>query len=98
MIPKAFIEEITKKTEIESVVKDYVDLNPVGAQFKGVCPFCHSSTFTVSNDKQIYKCFKCGKGGGVISFVQEIEKKTFPAAIEFLALRLNLPLPENENK
>ena len=97
MIPKTFVEEITRKTDIESLVKEYVDLNPVGVQSKGVCPFCHSTSFTVSADKQIYKCFNCGKGGGAVSFVQEIEKKTFPAAIHFLADRLKLEVPETDN-
>lgn len=96
MIPKNFIEEVTQKTNIESLVRDYVVLDSVGTQLKGVCPFCHSSTFTVSNNKQIYKCFKCLKGGGVVSFVQEIEKKTFPAAIHFLADRLKLEAPGTE--
>ncbi len=97
MIPKKFVEEITWKTNIVALVGDYVDLTEVGTQMKGVCPFCKSNTFTVSDDKQIYKCFRCGKGGGVISFVQEIEKKTFPAAVEFLADKLNLAVPKTEN-
>lgn len=96
MIPKKFVEEITSKTNIVGLVADYIDLTEVGAQLKGVCPFCKSNAFTVSSDKQIYKCFRCSKGGGVISFVQEIEKKTFPA-VEFLAGKLNLAVPETDN-
>ena len=75
MIPKKFIEEITWNINIVSLIAEYVDLTEAGSQLKGVCPFCKSNTFTVSNDKQIYKYFRCNKGGGVISFVQEIEKK-----------------------
>ena len=51
-------------------------------------------SFSVSPDKQIYHCFGCGKGGGVINFIMEIENLSFPEAVEFLAKRANMPLPE----
>ncbi|WP_131537878.1 DUF6671 family protein [Pedobacter nototheniae] len=95
MIPKNFVEEVTRKTSIESIVEDYIDLTPIGTQVKGICPFCKNPGFSVSKDKQIYKCFKCGKGGGVISFIQEIEKKSFPAAVQFLADKLGLNDPQS---
>ncbi|WP_426327772.1 CHC2 zinc finger domain-containing protein [Pedobacter sp. R-06] len=52
-------------------------------------PFCKNAGFSVSIDKQIYKCFKCNKGGGVINFIQKIEKKSFPAAIKFWPINWN---------
>lgn len=94
MIPKSFVEEVTRKTDIETLARDYVELKVVGSQLKGSCPFCKSPSFTLSKGKQIYKCFKCGKGGGVLTFVQEIQKKTFPVAVRFLADRLKLEVPE----
>ena len=94
MIPKSFVEEITRRTDIEAIVGGYVELKEVGSQLKGSCPFCKSASFTLSKGKQIYKCFKCGKGGGVLTFVQEMEKKTFPDAVRFLADRLELKVPE----
>lgn len=97
MIPKNFVQEVTRKSAIESIVSEYVDLTPMGAQSNGICPFCKNSGFSVSTDKQIYKCFKCGKGGGAISFVQEIEKKSFPVAISFLADKLGLEVPQSNN-
>ena len=65
----------------------------------GLCPFHSEKTpsFSVSPDKQIYHCFGCGKGGGVISFIMEIENLSFPDAVAFLARRANMPLPEQEN-
>ena len=65
----------------------------------GLCPFHSEKTpsFSVSPDKQIYHCFGCGKGGGVISFIMEIENLSFPEAVAFLARRANMPLPEQEN-
>ncbi len=94
MIPKLFIEEITRKTDIEALVRGYVELTRIGAQLKGKCPFCLSSSFTVSVDKQIYKCFKCTRGGGALKFVQEIEKKKFVEAVQFLAGRLGMIVPD----
>ena len=65
----------------------------------GLCPFHSEKTpsFSVSPDKQIYHCFGCGKGGGVISFIMEIENLSFPEAVAFLARRANMPLPEQED-
>jgi DNA primase len=85
MIPKSFVETLVQKTDIESLIKQYVALTQVGAQLKGKCPFCRSPLFTVSRSKQIYKCFSCKKGGGVLTFVQELEKKSYPDAVKFLA-------------
>ena len=52
----------------------------------------------MSPDKQIYHCFGCKKGGGVINFIMEIENLTFPEAVRFLAKRANLPVPEEEDQ
>ena len=70
-----------------------------GSNYFGLCPFHSEKTpsFSVSPDKQIYHCFGCGKGGGVISFIMEIENLSFPEAVAFLARRANMPLPEQEN-
>ena len=67
-----------------------------GSNLFGLCPFHSEKTpsFSVSPDKQIYHCFGCGKGGGVISFIMEIENLSFPEAVEFLARRANMPVPE----
>ncbi len=97
-----FLEELTARNDIVDVVEQYVRLTKrSGANLFGLCPFHSEKTpsFSVSREKQIYHCFGCGKGGGVINFIMEIENLSFPDAVEFLARRANLPMPaETENE
>ena len=98
--PENFINELVERNDIVDVVSSYVRLNKKsGANLFGLCPFHSEKTpsFSVSPDKQIYHCFGCGKGGGVINFVMEIENLSFPEAVEFLAKRAGLPMPEETN-
>ena len=98
--PDTFINELVARNDIVDVVSGYVRLGKrSGANLFGLCPFHSEKTpsFSVSPDKQIYHCFGCGKGGGVISFIMEIENLSFPEAVAFLARRANMPLPEQEN-
>lgn len=95
--PENFITELTERNDIVDVVSSYVRLGKKsGSNLFGLCPFHSEKTpsFSVSPDKQIYHCFGCGKGGGVINFVMEIENFSFPEAVEFLAKRVGMPLPE----
>ena len=68
-----------------------------GQNLFGLCPFHSEKTpsFSVSPSKQIYHCFGCGKGGGVINFIMDIERLSFPEAVEFLARRANMQIPED---
>ena len=98
--PDTFINELVARNDIVDVVSSYVRLGKKsGSNMFGLCPFHSEKTpsFSVSPDKQIYHCFGCGKGGGVISFIMEIENLSFPEAVAFLARRANMPLPEQEN-
>ena len=98
--PEKFITELVERSDIVDVVSGYVRLTKKsGANLFGLCPFHSEKTpsFSVSPDKQIYHCFGCGKGGGVINFIMEIENLSFPEAVEFLAKRAGLPLPEESN-
>ena len=98
--PETFLNELTERNDIVDVVSGYVRLTKKsGANMFGLCPFHSEKTpsFSVSPDKQIYHCFGCGKGGGVINFIMEIENLSFPEAVEFLARRVNMPVPEQEN-
>lgn len=98
--PENFINELVERNDIVDVVKDYVQLGKrSGSNLFGLCPFHGEKTpsFSVSPDRQIYHCFGCGKGGGVISFIMDIENLDFPGAVEFLAKRANMPLPEGSN-
>ena len=98
--PETFLTELTERNDIVEVVSSYVRLSKrSGSNLFGLCPFHSEKTpsFSVSPDKQIYHCFGCGKGGGVINFIMEIENLSFPEAVEFLARRANMPVPEQEN-
>ena len=98
--PENFINELTERNDIVDVVSSYVRLSKKsGSNLFGLCPFHSEKTpsFSVSPDKQIYHCFGCGKGGGVINFIMEIENLSFPEAVEFLAKRAGMPMPEETN-
>ncbi len=98
--PEAFLQELVERNDIVDVVSGYVRLTKrSGANQFGLCPFHSEKTpsFSVSPDRQIYHCFGCGKGGGVINFIMEIENLSFPEAVEFLAKRVGMPIPEEEN-
>ena len=96
-IPERFLDELTERNDIVDVVSQYVRLTKKsGANLFGLCPFHSEKTpsFSVSPDKQIYHCFGCGKGGGVINFIMEIENLSFQDAVAFLARRANMAMPE----
>ena len=95
----SFITEVAERNDIAEVVSEYVKLGKrSGSNLFGLCPFHNEKTpsFSVSPDKQIYHCFGCGKGGGVISFIMEIEGLSYPEAVEFLARRAGLSLPQQD--
>ena len=96
-IPEKFIQDLVDRSDIVDVVSGYVRLSKrSGANMFGLCPFHSEKTpsFSVSPDKQIYHCFGCGKGGGVISFIMEIENLSYPEAVAFLAKRAGMQMPE----
>ncbi|MDC3415547.1 DNA primase [Aquibacillus salsiterrae] len=94
-IPEETIEEIKKGNDIVDIVGEYVQLKKQGRNFFGLCPFHGEQTpsFSVTQDKQIFHCFGCGKGGNVVTFVMEIEGYSFIQAIEFLANKSGHVLP-----
>lgn len=96
--PDSFIEELLARNDISDVVSSYVQLGRKGGNLFGLCPFHNEKTpsFSVSPDKQIYHCFGCGKGGGVINFIMEIENLGYPDAIRFLANRVGMAVPEDD--
>ena len=95
---KSLIEQIRHSNDIVDVVQGYLPLKHVGANWRGICPF-HNDTnpsLYVSQPKQIFKCFACGKAGNVFTFVQEYEKLTFIEAVKKLAARVGIAIPEFE--
>ncbi len=96
--PAAFIDELNARNPIEDVVGQYVELKRKGGRLFGLCPFHGEKTasFSVSPEAQLYYCFGCHKGGGVINFIMEIEGLSYPDAVRFLAKRAGLEVPEDE--
>ena len=97
--PENFIQELTERSDIVDVVGSYVALGKrSGANYFGLCPFHNERTpsFAVNPSGQFYHCFGCGKGGGVINFIMEIENLSFPDAVAFLARRAGMPMPAEE--
>ncbi len=94
MIPQDKIDEIRENCDIVDVISDYVKLQPSGKNFKALSPFTREKTpsFVVSPDKQIYKCFSSGKGGNIFTFIMEMEKVTFPEAVETAAKRCGVDI------
>ena len=98
-ISDRFLEELTARADIVDVVGQYVHLTKKGGNHWGLCPFHHEKTasFSVSPGKQIFHCFGCGKGGGVVRFVMEMENLSFPDAVAKLAGQYGMEMPvENE--
>ena len=95
--PQAFLDELIARNPIEEVVGQYVQLKRSGANYFGLCPFHGEKTpsFSVAPNKQMYYCFGCHKGGGVINFIMEIESLSYPDAVRFLAQRVNLEVPDD---
>lgn len=98
-IDERTIEEIKDRAEIATVISDYIDLKKTGANYKGLCPFHGEKTpsFTVSNQKGIYKCFGCGEGGNVINFVMKMENISFPEACKKLADQYGIKIESKGN-
>ncbi len=93
-ISEQTIEQIRSTADIIDVVSGYVELKKRGRNYFGVCPFHDEKTpsFSVSQERQIYKCFGCGVGGGSINFIMEIENLEFVDALKHLADQYNIEL------
>ncbi len=92
-------EEIKKAADIVEVIGQYVELKKRGQNYVGLCPFHseRSPSFTVNQNKQIYHCFGCGKGGDVFTFWMEYHNLAFPQSLKDLAERYNIPLPQRRD-
>jgi DNA primase len=93
-ISKATIQEVNDKLDAVAVVEDYVRLDKKGGRYWGLCPFHNEKTpsFTVDPDKKMYHCFGCGQGGGIITFIMEMDKLSFPEAVETLARKMGIEI------
>ncbi|MDR1764893.1 MAG: DNA primase [Lachnospiraceae bacterium] len=96
--PDEIVEEVRSRSDIMDIVSSRVTLKRVGRDYAGLCPFHNEKTpsFTVSPSKQMYYCFGCGAGGNAISFLMEYENYSFAEALQFLAQKVGVRLPERE--
>lgn len=87
-------EEIKERLNIVDVIQDYIPLQKAGTQYKARCPFHNEKTpsFSVSEQKQFFHCFGCGKSGDVFSFVQQMEHVEFVEALRLLAKKAGVEL------
>ncbi len=90
------IEEVIGRNDIVDIISGYVHLKKKGSNYFGLCPFHNekSPSFSVSQPKQMYYCFGCGAGGSVLTFLMEYENYSFKEALETLADRAGVKLPE----
>ena len=94
--PQAWLDELRDRADIVSVVSRYVQLNPKGGRYWGLCPFHGEKTasFSVNPQRQMYYCFGCHAGGSAINFVMEMEHLEFKEAVTLLAEQMHMELPE----
>ena len=97
--PAAWMEELRARNDIVQVISGYVGLKKSGRKYWGLCPFHGEKTasFSVDEERQLFYCFGCKASGDVISFLMEMDHLTFQEAVETLAERAHLPMPEMED-
>ena len=95
-IPEDKIEEVRRRTDIVSLIGEYVTLKKAGRNYLGLCPFHREKTpsFTVSPDKQMFYCFGCSEGGNGVSFLMKLNHLTFPEAVRHLAGKVGVVIPD----
>lgn len=97
MIPADFIDDLLAKTDIVDIIDQYVPLKKGGANYMACCPFHKekSPSFSVSPNKQFYHCFGCGAHGSAIGFIMEYQGLSFTEAVQFLADRVGMIVPQH---
>ena len=97
---KDFIQQVKRANDIADVVGSYLELRPKGAALFARCPFHGEKTasFSVNRNMQIYHCFGCGESGDVVKFVQQYESCTLMEALEILAKRAGIKMPETREQ
>ena len=100
MIPREIIEEIVYRTDISDLIGSYVTLKRAGSNMNGLCPFHSERTpsFTVFPNSKSFYCFGCGAGGDAITFVMRAENLDYPSAIEVLATRAGVSIPQDRSE
>lgn len=96
-IPQQLVEEVRERVNIVDVVSPYVQLKKQGRNLFGKCPFHEERTpsFSVNEEKQIFHCFSCGRGGNAFSFLMEVENMSFPQAVLKLAPQAGVDIDDS---
>ncbi|WP_241772187.1 DNA primase [Apilactobacillus kunkeei] len=96
MIPEEVIDQIRNETNIADVVGQFVSLKKSGSNLFGICPFHNENTasFSVNEQKQIFHCFSCGRGGNVFKFMMELENLSYPEAVMRVADMQGIEIPD----
>lgn len=93
-----FIDKVIEASNVVEIISQYTQLKSSGRGHMGRCPFPDhaekTASFSVSEAKQVYHCFGCKKSGNVISFLRDYNGMNFPEAVEYLADRAGIPIPE----
>lgn len=99
-IPESVLEEIKSRFDIAQFISRYVDLKKAGANHKGLCPFHQEKTpsFMVSASKGIFKCFGCGAGGNLFTFLRDVENISFYEAVRILAQEASIDITQYGGK
>ncbi|MCZ6675646.1 MAG: DNA primase, partial [Candidatus Poribacteria bacterium] len=100
-IPPEILEDIRSQNDIAEVISECgILLKPAGKTYKALCPFHDEKTpsFTASPEKRMFYCFGCNTGGDVISFLRKHDGKSFMEAVEWLANRAGISLPNQDGK
>ncbi len=97
MIPESFIQELLSRIDIVEVINKVVPLKRTGKNYMACCPFHREKTpsFSVSPQKQFYKCFGCGASGSAIGFVMKYEGLSYIEAVRKLAETVGMTVPED---
>jgi DNA primase len=97
-----FIERVRDSSNLVDVISQYTQLKPTGSGLMGRCPFPDhqekTPSFSVSETKQVYHCFGCHKKGNIFTFLQNYQGMNFPEAVEFLANRAGIAMPEKSSE
>ena len=96
-LPQSFLQELKARNSIEEIISQHVQLKRAGSNLVGCCPFHSEKTpsFTVFTNRDNFYCFGCGAGGDVITFVMKMQNVDYITAVEYLASRAGLQMPEN---
>ncbi len=98
--PPEFVDRVMEANNVVDIIAQYTQLKQSGNGYMGRCPFPDhaekTASFSVSESKQVYHCFGCKKAGNIFVFLRDYNGMSFPEAIEYLADRASVPLPEIE--